>query len=215
MKTSSSPQSPKKAFLSTFLYDNLVLVQAIGLCPIIAGGTTLKQAVVLAICTFVTLIPASLIMSLFERFLPRFLHPAIYCLLAAGLLFGASYLLNTYISTELYASLYLFLPLLAVNTLFAYHNESSSTPNLALDFSDTFASSLGFAVVICISGAIREIAAFNTIWNIPLHLRYDLPEASSSFAAFILLALMAALLQWIKGKTSKKEDTVEEVAQDE
>ncbi|MBP5303635.1 MAG: YwiC-like family protein [Clostridia bacterium] len=211
MKSTLVPRKKRKIFLSMFLHDNLVLVQAIGLCPIIAGGTTLKRAVALTVCTFLALVPTSFLMSLIGKRLPRDFHPPLYALLSMGALFGIAYLLNTYVSTELYASLYLFLPLLAINTLLAYHNDSRP-PHLGLDILESFATTLGFGVVICVVGAIREVVALNSIWNIPLSLQIDFPEITVSFSAFILVGLMAACLQWIKNKSVGKtaEEEVEE-----
>ena len=62
-------------FMETFLTKNIVLVQALGLCPIIAAGTTLQYGVVLAICTAAVLLPTSLRMSLIGEKIPAWLRP--------------------------------------------------------------------------------------------------------------------------------------------
>ena len=38
-------------FIETFIVNNIVLIQAIGICPIIAVGTNLKYGVALTLCT--------------------------------------------------------------------------------------------------------------------------------------------------------------------
>ena len=58
-------------FWASFLSRNIVLVQAVGLCPIILAGTTLQKGVALAVCTLLVLLPVSLVMSLVgERLSP-------------------------------------------------------------------------------------------------------------------------------------------------
>lgn len=194
----------RQLFVDRAFTNNLVLVEGVGLCPLIGGATTLKLSVTMFLCTTVTLVLTALLMLVIGKKLPSTLRIPLHTLVAAALLCGEAYLINETISTELYASLYLFLPLLSVTTLFAYHGD-----NAVGDFDplagalDAFASSLGFGVVLCLVGALREIAARRTIWDIPLSLSVDLPEASLPFAAFLLLGLLAALLQ--RGKTLAAE----------
>lgn len=205
----------RKIFKNMVLSNNLVLIQMIGLCPIIAGATTLKNAVALTICTFFTILPTSIYMSLVGRKLSRSLHPVFYGIFAMAILFFMSWFIHVHISTELYASLYLLLPLLAINMLVAYHNNDRAS-NLRLDFLESFSTSIGFGIIICIVGFVREFVAFNTIWGIPTAFHHDIPQASLSFAAFILLGLMAGFLQWINKLIAKKEvPSEEEVANDE
>lgn len=184
-------------FLETFLSKNIVLVQAIGLCPIIAAGTTLQYGVVLAICTAAVLIPTSLMMSLVGDKLPSWLRPPVYTVGASLLLLLAAYIVDRAVSHEIYAYLYLYLPLMAVNTIFTYRAGGFSVSNRpAAAVIDAVGSSLGFALVICVASALREMAAYGTLWNVPLGYDFRFPEAASPFVGFLLLGFMAALLQW-------------------
>lgn len=186
-------------FFNSFIIQNIVLVQAINLCPIVAAGTTLQNGVALAACTAVVLLPISLTMSLCGEKIPAWVRPLVYTLMAGLLTAGASVLLRTYVSEELYASLYLFLPLTAVSTVFTYRAGGFSVRNdLLTALLDSLGSSLGFGLVICAVSAVREIAAYGTIWGIVLRRTLIFPQAALPFFAFFLLALMAALLQWVK-----------------
>ena len=201
----------RQLFKSTVLYDNLVLVQALGLCPIIAAGVSLQNAVVLTACTMLILPLSTLLMVALGNKLPPVFQPPVYTLFATVLLFGAAFVLNQFISTELYASLYLFLPLMSVTTLFSYHGGGqigSLSPWIAL--LDSLASAIGFGLVICLVGALREILTQNTIWGIPLPISLKLPESALSFSALILLGVMAAGLQHLKNKAAARR-TQEEV----
>ena len=76
-RTSSGFRRLGGIFLDTFFAKNIVLVQAVGLCPIIAIGINLKYGVALTLCTAAVLLPTSLCMSLcgcvrrFIRWAPR------------------------------------------------------------------------------------------------------------------------------------------------
>ena len=186
-------------FMDSFLLRNIVLVQAIGLCPIVAVGVTLPYGVALTVCTAAVLIPCSLCISLLRERIPDWLRAPVYTVGASLLLLGAGWLINRYISHEIYAALYLFLPLMAVNTIFTYRTGGFSTNNRpAAALVDALGSSLGFGIVICAVSALRELASYGTLWNIPMNLPYTLPEAAMPYAAFIMLGFMAACLQWLK-----------------
>ncbi len=190
-------------FFETFLSKNIVLVQAIGICPIIAVGTTLQYGVALTLCTMAVLLPTSLFMSFYGDRLPALLRPPVYTLGASLLLVGAAYLVEHAISTELYAALYLFLPLMAVNTIFTYRAGGFSVSNRpAAALVDALGSSLGFGLVICIVSALRELATTGTLWGVDMGFKLRLSEAAQPFAAFIMLGFMAAFLQWIKAGVS-------------
>ncbi|HBT64367.1 MAG TPA: hypothetical protein DEB10_06890 [Ruminococcaceae bacterium] len=197
----------KNVFLDTFLTKNIVLVQAIGITPILAAGVTLQKGVVLTLCTAAVLLPASLFMSLFGDKLPTWVRAPIYSVGAALILLGAAVLLDRSVSNELYASLYVFLPLTAVNTLVSYRAGGFSVSHVpVVALTDAIASSLGFGLVICVVSALREMASFGTLWGETLNFAIVLPEAALPYAAFLLLGFMAAFLQWIQSVIARREN---------
>lgn len=189
-------------FVENAITNNIVLIQALGLCPIIAAGTTLKNGVTLTACTAVVLIPLSFFIGLVGGKLPKWLRPAVYVLLAAALLLAAGYILGTYISPELYAKLYLFIPLMATNLLYTRSVGLSSVINPVATVVDALGSTVGFGMVICLISALREMAISDTLWDMPLGYTVALPEAAVPFTAFILLGFLSALLQWCRQRVS-------------
>lgn len=202
----------KRAFLRAFASENVVLMQGLGLCPIIAAGTSLQRAVALTVCTAVVMLPSSLLMSGIGKKLPPILRAPLYTLLAMALMVGCGFLMTTYVSPELYASLYVFLPLMAVNTLFTYHVGGFPVgrhPLLAV--ADALGTALGFGLVICIVSTLREMAINGTVWGIPVGYEARFPEAAYPFAAIILLGFMSALMQQMKTKhmhTLEEEEAI-------
>ena len=190
------------SFIETAVTQNIVLVQAIGLCPIIAAGVTLQNGVALTACTAAVLLPLSMIMPLLGNRLPKWLRPVVYVMLAALLLVGVAYLLETYISPELYARLYAFIPIIAVNMLHAHSSSMSQTMHPLETLFESLGSILGFGVVICAMSAMREIAVSSTLWGKPVGTGYTLPEVAAPFSAFLLLGFMSSLLQWVRHRVS-------------
>lgn len=195
-------------FWNAFLPNNVVLVQALGLCPILAMGINLRYGVTLSVCTIVTMGIADLVFAFLAKRLAAHLQPLVYVLLSSMLLLGTSVLLHELISTEIYAHLYLFLPLMAVNTLYVYRSTlspSATGTRLAVVMADSLGSSLGFSLVLCVASALREMAISGTLWQIPLGYDARFPEAAHPFIGFVLLGFMAATLQWLKPMFRRKE----------
>lgn len=201
-----------RIFMRTFAYDNIVLTQALWLCPIIAAGVSLKRGLALTVCTAAVMIPCSLLMATVGKRLSAVVRAPLYAVLATALMVGCAFLLTTYVSPELYASLYLFLPLVSVNKLFTYHAGGFSagrTPLQALF--DALGTSCGFGVVICVVSALREMAIAGKVFGIPLPYEARFPEAAYPFAAFILLGFMAAFMQHIRNRRLHNENGKEEL----
>lgn len=209
--TRSSLKTVTSAFWDTFLVNNIVLVQAAGICPILAIGYDLKFGVALSACTTAVLLPVSLFLTALGNRIAAWLRPVLYTLLSSALLFVAALVLRQAISAELYAHLYVFLPLMAVNTLFTYRASATALrtslrPVVAV--ADALGTALGFSLVMCITCALREMAIAGTLWGIPLGYEARFPEAQHPFIGFVLLGFMAAALQWFKqlsGRLFRKE----------
>lgn len=213
----NKPQMKREFWRGTTLFvenavtNNIVLIQALCLCPIIGASTTLQNGVVLTVCTAMVLLPLSLLMALLGNYLPKWARPAVYVILASLLLVLTSYVLSRHISSQLFAQLHHFIPLIAVNMLYARTVGFSSIAHPVSTVVDALGSTVGFGVVICGISALREVLAFGTLWDKPVDTSIVLPQTTAPFVAFILLGLMAAGLQWSRQRISaffhrKEED---------
>lgn len=189
-------------FVENAVTHNFVLIQGLGLCPILAAGVTLKQGVALTVCAAIVQLSLAFVMGVFGNRVPKWLRPALYVLLAGLLLVGAAYIIEMFISPELYARLYLFIPLTAVNMLYSRTAGKASVIQPLATLADGLGSAIGFGIVICLISALREMVISNTLWDIPLQHPATLPEAAAPFAAFILLGFMAAFLQWVRHRVT-------------
>ena len=212
MKKLPSFRSLFSVFWDAFLPENVVLVQAMGLCPILAIGYQLKTGVVLAICTAIVLVPANLLLSLLGKKVPQWLRPPLYAVLTTALLLLAALLLRQFIASDVYARLELFLPLMAVNSLFSVRTagKQAASAHPLLSAMESLGMALGFGLVLCVASAVREATISGAIWNIPLGFEARFPEAAYPFIGYVLLGFMAAALQagtklW-RRLTSRKEE---------
>ncbi len=202
MKRLPSPRVLGSTLWKAFLPNNVVLVQAMGLCPILAVGTDLKYGVALSVCTALVLLPANLLLSLVGKRIAQWLRPALYAVFTTALLLAAASVLRQTISADVYAALYLFLPLMAVNALFTVRaaGKQAAAVHPVVSLADSLGMALGFALVMCIACAVREAAIFGTLWDIPLGYEVRFPEAEHPFIGYMLLGFMAALLQHLRSR---------------
>lgn len=213
----NKPHSRRRMWRNTQLFvenavtNNIVLIQALGLCPIIAAGNTLQNGVALTVCTAVVLIPLSLFIAVAGNWLPKWLRPAVYVLLASLLLVGTAHVMEHYVSSELFAKLHLFIPLMAVNMLYTRSVGFSSIVNPLATVVDALGSTVGFGLVICAISALREMAVQGTLWGVSMGWDTTLSTTAAPFAAYLLLGFMAALLQFTRQRIAaffhrKEED---------
>jgi len=214
---------PKKrkprGWLSGALLQNPVLVQAGGLTAIIVAATTLQGAVWIAVLAALHLVVCELLASIMKP-VPMWLRAGVYFAVGLAIACPATYLMGDFMNylarpiageaTELaleqlasrlamagsLAPLRVFLPLMAVNALTAMRCERYAvlhTPGDALR--DALANSLGYAVVAIITGAVRELLGYGTLWGIQISKNLHIRGVWMPFGGFLLLGAMAALLK--------------------
>ncbi len=186
-------KQPPKLKLRTALFKgsfihNPVLTQIIGICPIVAAATTIKNAFAISLVTALLLILCEAVTSLFLKKVSRWIRVSLYTVVSV--LFVAAceaFILN--ISSGLGIYLYL----LCVNGLIVIRCEKfASKTSLRNSIIDAAACSVGFAVVAVIVGAVREFITFGTVFPS----QGVLPKASAAalpFVGLMLLGILAAI----------------------
>lgn len=184
---------------------NLVLSQAIGLCPLLAASVTLKNGVVLTCAMALTLLVTALFAGVLGNKMAAWLRPPFYVLLGGLCTTLTLFVLDEWISTELYASLYLFLPLIAVNSLLLCLPSGESAERLSQTVSEAIGAAIGYGFAVCALSALREVLTLNTLWDVPVQVSVKLPALAWPFAALLLLAPASALLQMLRRRFARKE----------
>lgn len=186
-------------FNSTFIH-NPVLVQAAGLCAIVAVATTLKTAVLLA----VTFIPVIIVNQVFAclalKRVPRWIRVAVYLLIGTAISAAIGYGIERFMpEVSLGAGIYLFLT--AANSIIALHCEKLAVKtDLRHAFYDAVATAIGYAAVIILVGAVREIVGSATIWGKSVKMIITYPAILMPFGGFLVLAFLAAVLKAVINK---------------
>ena len=186
-------------FSSTFIH-NPVLIQAAGLCAIVAVATTLKTAVLLAAAFFPVLIITQVFACLALKRVPRWIRVAIYLLIGTAIIAGIIYAIDTFMP-EISLGAGIYLALTAANSIIALHCEKFAVKtDLRHAFFDSVATALGYAAVIIPIGALREMIGSSTIWGANIKVPMTYPAILMPFGGFLVLAFFAAALKALINK---------------
>lgn len=186
-------------FSSTFIH-NPVLIQAAGLCAIVAVATTLKTAVLLAAAFFPVLIITQVFACLALKKVPRWIRVAIYLLIGTAIIAGIIYAIDTFMP-EISLGAGIYLALTAANSIIALHCEKLAVKtDLRHAFFDSVATALGYAAVIIPVGALREMIGSSTIWGANIKVPMTFPAILMPFGGFLFLAFFAAALKALINK---------------
>ena len=191
----------KDALKKGALIYNPVLVQLVGLCPVIAASATFIQALILSAAMCLELIVICVIASAFLRNLPRWIRVPVYFIIGLALICPALYFIETYSLNDISLGMKIYLPLTAVNSVVAVHCEQFSVKNnVKLAFYDAVASGIGISAIFLIAGAAREILGKASFAGISLNLPVTFKGMALPFGCLILLGFLAALLKSVTKK---------------
>ncbi|MBL4711122.1 MAG: electron transport complex subunit E [Gammaproteobacteria bacterium] len=143
--------------------NNVALVQLLGLCPLLAVTGTVINGLGLGIATLLTLVLSNSIVSLIRPWLKSEIRIPIFVLIIASIVTTIELVMNAWFH-ELYLVLGIFIPLIVTNCAIIARAEAFASKNNLVDSAlDGFMMGLGFALVLVVLGALREIIGFGTL----------------------------------------------------
>ena len=186
--------------------NNPVLLQCVGLCPVIAASSSFRDALFLSAALVADLIITCFIASACLKKVPRFLRVVIYMIIGLGLICPAIYFIETKTLIELNLGIRIYLPLIAVNSVTAVHCETFSVKHsVSAAVKDAVAAATGVAAVMLICGVIREAIAIK-----PLGVSVAVNTISMPFGCLITLGFLAAILNASLSLAQRQKKTEEE-----
>lgn len=174
---------------------NPVLVQAVGLCPVIAMATTLEGSALLALVAATAITLCEFIASVFLKAVPRWVRTGLYIIFGGAIITPFMILIEK-LNPELFGSLGIYLPVMAVNSLLVLRCERFAvklSPSAALK--DGLTASLGYAAVLLLVGTVREILGSGSIAGFKFYEGRTLSGLLLPFGGFLMLGFAAAALR--------------------
>ena len=198
-KHGHTPTSDGRPFLrsaSAVFRRNPVLTAGLLIAPVVAAAINLKAGVALSIAAAVMVLPSVLISKFLQKLIPDWVLAIISVLLSSGLAFLAYDLVKP-ISPLIFDTLGIYFPLMIITPLSILgpgHDHLASKDLFWCVFEVIFIG-VGFSLVACLTGALRELIANASIWGVPLGRAHSLSFPNTVFAGFIILGFTAALFR--------------------
>jgi electron transport complex protein RnfE len=203
--TSENSVSARASLPAASTPRDILLVLA--LLPAIGVADTLANSIGLGAAALLVAIASSLIMYVTSRWLPREAKMAATFVVTAAIVAGVEMLMNAWLH-ELWESLAVFLPLLALNVAIVANAHAASRPMAALV--EGLRTGGVIAAVLIILGTVRELVGRGSFLHDVAHLlgsgareialfRVDMGFLLAMLppGAFIALALLIALRNWL------------------
>lgn len=143
--------------------NNPVLVQVLGLCPTLAVTASIVNALGLSIATTIILVISNVIISLIRKYISEEIRIPVFIIVIASFVSAVALLIKAYVPA-LDASLGIFIPLIVTNCVILGRAEAFAFKNGPVASAiDGLATGLGFLVVLCVLGAVRELLGSGTL----------------------------------------------------
>ncbi len=179
---------------------NPVLVQAVGLCPVVAMATSVSSAAILAAVSAVIITVSEFIASLFLKAVPRWIRIGIYIILGAAIVSPLMIFIER-INNPLFSSLGIYLPIMAVNSLNVLRCERFAvkiSPIKALV--DGLTASVGYSAVMLVCGFIRELLGDGSLFGFEIFKGRTMSGLLLPFGGFLILGFAGAALRALIAK---------------
>ncbi|KID58130.1 elongation factor G [Pseudoalteromonas luteoviolacea] len=145
--------------------NNAALVQLLGLCPLLAVTSTVTNALGLGIATLLVLVGSNVTVSIVRNWVPKDIRIPVFVMIIAAFVTIIQLLMNAY-TFGLYQSLGIFIPLIVTNCAIIGRAEAYASKNTPiLSAWDGVMMGLGFAAVLVILGAMRELIGQGTLFD--------------------------------------------------
>jgi len=201
-------QSDQNPGFDTGLWrNNVVLVQLLGLSPLLAMSRSVATALGLGFATLAVLVASSVAVALLRKRTPDAVRIPLFLLLIATFTACIELLLQAY-RYPLYQALGIFVPLIAANGALLASAAASRERSLAAAARGGLLTGLGFAWVLVLLGALRELLGQGTLcrnmdllfgpgaaaWQLQvLPDNYEFPLWVLPPGAFLLIGFLLAL----------------------
>lgn len=145
--------------------NNPGLVQLLGLCPLLAVTATITNALGLGLATLLVLVCSNATVSAIRHWVPKEIRIPIFVLIIAAFVTCVQLLMNAY-TYGIYQSLGIFLPLIVTNCAIIGRAEAYASKNPIKQASfDGLMMGIGFALVLIVLGALREVLGQGTLFD--------------------------------------------------
>ncbi len=192
-------------FSKGIIAQNPVYRLVLGLCPVLAVTTSLKNGLGMGMAATFVLVGSNVMVSLLRKGIPARIRIPCYITVIASFVTVVDLVMAGYLP-ELHKNLGIFIPLIVVNCIILGRAEAFAGKNgVWKSFLDGLGMGVGFTFALVVTASVREIVGTGKIWGLVLlGTKYNpVLFAVLSPGAFVTLGLLIALFNKLeaRGKT--------------
>lgn len=194
----------KRARRDRVFLNNPVIMQGLGLAPLIVAATTLKNGVMLSVAVLLLLTPTRVLAALLSRFAYFRFRGLTYALTAAAVFVGVRYVMGLLYPVSDLALLGLYLPLLVADPIVLKRYERPQAASVcARRCAKGIITSLGYILMLLLISGLREFLGAGALMGTQVMKNALFPMAQLPSGGFILLALVMCV--WRAAAASVKQ----------
>lgn len=183
--------------------NNPVIMQGMGLAPIVIPATSIQNAIILAVGMALLLTPTRILATIIGQ-RTGFKFRAVLYAVTSGLVYvGVAFVMDLLFGTAV-RSVGIYLGLLVLEPLVIKRYESGKSERLVTSFKKGIITTAGFCLALFITAGVREVLGVGTFAGVEVFRFSILPMASMPAGGFILLGLIAALWRGLVNDFKKR-----------
>ena len=166
----------KEAFIKPLNGDNPVLVQVLGICSALAVTSQLKPAIVMGLAVTIITAFSNVIISIIRNTIPQRIRIIVQLVVVAALVTIVSQVLKAF-AYDVRVQLSVYVGLIITNCILMGRLEAFAMMNKPWpSFLDGVGNGLGYALILVIVGAVRELLGRGSLLGFQL-----IPEGAYNF----------------------------------
>ena len=163
-----SEMKNKEVFVKPLNADNPILVQVLGICSALAVTSQLKPAIVMGLAVTIITAFSNLIISIIRNTIPNRIRIIVQLVVVAALVTIVSQVLKAF-AYDVSVQLSVYVGLIITNCILMGRLEAFAMTNKPVpSFIDGLSNGLGYAMILVIVGAIRELLGRGTLLGIQI-----------------------------------------------
>ncbi len=144
-------------FVNPLIRENAILVNLLGLCPVLGITTSLNNALGMGVAVILVLFFTNTFISLIRKWVPSEVRIPVFIVIIACFVTMVEYLMKAF-TPDLASSLGLFIPMITVNCIILGRAEAFASKNGVVDsMLDGLGTGVGFLISCLILAFFREL----------------------------------------------------------
>ncbi len=158
----------RRVLMDPLIHNNPIALQVLGICSALAVTTGMQTSVVMSVAVVAVIALSNLSVSLLRNMIPTNIRIIVQLTIIASLVIVTDQILKAYVY-EISKQLSVFVGLIITNCIIMGRAEAFAMQNPPLkSLIDGIGNGMGYAAILLVVGASREVLGAGTFWGIPV-----------------------------------------------